>query len=302
MSQTASSPPALRGFPLFGAALLLAALAALFGPAFLALVQRWEADPNYSHGYLVLPISLVLAWMAVSKAGPPGEGSPALGTAWIVLGLLFHFGAVVASWPLLDFPAVVLVLHGAAVAAGGREWARHFLFPLLFLVFMFPWPTAWMSRAAMFLQEWVSIISAAVFDLFVVCYRRGTTLKLAGVPEPLVVAEACSGLRQIVAFLALGALLGKFSGRGLVFRIVLFLLAVPLAILANIARVLLMGFGAIYFGTDWMHGWLHDAPATFTLPAGIVLYLLLTVALDRIWPGKPAEPDTKEEPCPSPSA
>lgn len=306
MSQTPDPSPVPAPPPSASAGIaalaVLAALAALFGPAFIALARRWEADPNYSHGWLVLPISLGLAWHAWTKAGLPVAGTPVLGGVWIATGIVFHLGSLVASWPLLDFPALVLVLHGVAVAAGGRAWARHFVFPLLFLVFMFPWPTAWMARAALFLQEWVSIIAAAVFDLATVCYRRGTTLKLAGVAEPLVVAEECSGLRQIVAFLALGALLGKLTGRGLGFRLVLFLLAAPVAILANVVRVLLMGFGAMWFGTSWMHGWLHHAPAAFSLPLGIALYLLVAWSLERAWPEKPATDPAPEEPCPSPDA
>jgi exosortase len=300
MSQPASASEAPRGLPFLPLILLAAALAGLFAPAVLALAQRWEADPNYSHGYLVPLISLALAWHAYQKAGAPERGAPAVGVAWIFVGVSIHLAAILGSWPLLDFPAIVLVLHGVAVAAGGREWARHFGFALLFLVFMFPWPTAWMARAALFLQEWVSIIAASVFDLFVVCYRRGTTLKIAGVEEPLVVAEECSGLRQIVAFLALGALLGKLSGRGVGYRLVLLALAVPVAVLANVVRVLLMGLGAVFFGTGWIKGWLHHAPAAFSLPMGIVLYLAISFLLERIWPHGQAS--TKEEPCPSPAA
>ncbi len=299
MSNTASASPAPRGPALLSLALVAAAFLALFGPTLVALARLWEIDPNYSHGYLVPLISAALAWWAYSKAGDPEAGAPVTGVLWIVLGAGIHLLSVLASWALLDFPAIVLVLHGVAVAAGGRLWARHFTFALLFLVFMFPWPPAWMSRAALFLQEWVSIVSANVLEIFVVCYRRGTTLKIAGVADPLVVAEECSGLRQIVAFLALGALLGKMSGRGVGFRLTILALAAPVAILANVVRVLLMGLGAVLFGTGWIKGWLHHAPAAFSLPMGIALYLGLAFLLERFWPAPPAP---KEEPCPSPAA
>jgi exosortase len=292
-------------------ALAVCAVAGLFYSTFSLLVHRWEADPNYSHGYLVGPISLVLAFFALRKAGWPEKGELPLGLAYVGCGVIIHLAALVLSWPLVDFLALAAVLRGLAVAAGGRQWAAALTFPIVFLLFMFPWPTAWMARAALFLQESVAVISTTVLDLFVVCYRQGTSLHLAGVKEPLVVAEECSGLRQIVAFLALGALLGKLSGRSMPFRLVLLLLAVPVAVLANVLRVVLMAAGAVWYGTSWLDSWLHHAPAMFSLPLGIALFLGLLWVMEKLWParkapevGRIANPshETEEKACPSPSA
>jgi exosortase/archaeosortase family protein len=86
-----------------------------------------------------------------------------------------------------------------------------------------------------------------------------------------------------MGFVALGAILGHLSRRSLWFRGLLVLLAVPVAILANVLRVLLMAGGACLFGTAWMHGWLHHAPALFTLPVGLGLYLVVVWGVGRLW-------------------
>ncbi len=183
----------------------------------------------------------------------------------------------------------MLVLRGLAVLAGGPAWANGFTFSILFLFFMFPLPVTWTGYAALWLQDTVSFVSAWVLDPIFTCYRRGNTLQLAGIARPLVVAEECSGLRQIVAFFACGSYYAYFSGRPTSYRIILVLAAVPVAIAANVLRVALMAAGAVWFGMDWMDGPLHSAPALFSIPAGLGLYALVGWQLGRFWPVRPAE-------------
>jgi exosortase len=259
------------------------ALGVLFAPTFLALWKVWDKDPNYSHGYFVLPISLFLAYLAIRDKGWPVEGNMVLGSLYLAAGIPVHLAAVVVSWPLLDFAALALLLRGVAVAVGGREWARSLTFPILFLFFMFPLPPVWIAQVALTLQEWVSAASYTVLDLFTVVYRKGTSLHLAGINQPLVVAEECSGLRQLVAFVALAALIGYLLERPLVYRLLLLVVAFPVAVLANIVRVLLMAAGAKWFGTGWMDGPLHHAPFLVSLPVGLALFLLADCGLARLW-------------------
>ncbi|MBI1915252.1 MAG: exosortase/archaeosortase family protein [Planctomycetes bacterium] len=287
-AKTATKPSRLA---VAWAGVLGALCALLFGETFLQLVEQWWTDPNYSHGFLVLPFSIGLAWHCARRTPWTGQGEIGPGLAALFTGCGMHLVAVVLSSPLVDFVALALVLRGLTVLAGGRTWASAFTFPILFLFFLFPLPGLWTATAAVWLQDIVSRLSATILDLFLVCYRRGNTLYLAGLSQPLVVAEECSGLRQIVAFVALGALLGHLSGRRWYFRLLLLFAAVPVAIVANLVRVLLMAFGAHFFGTGWIAGSLHHAPALFSMPLGIALYLLVWWGLLRVF-----EPGGKEKP------
>jgi exosortase len=193
----------------------------------------------------------------------------------ILLGVLCQLTATLVRWPPLSYLGLVCVLRGLLVCAGGRTWAAPFNFPLLYLFFMFPVPVTWSGFAALWLQDVVSRVSEAVLGLFVVCHRVGHTIRIAGVEKTLVVAEECSGLGQIVAFFAFAALLGHFLARPIWSRIALLAASVPIAILANTLRVVLMNLGAYWFGTNWMGGLLHDVPALFSIPVGLALFLLL---------------------------
>lgn len=251
-------------------------LACLYLPTGMELVRLWELDPNYSHGWLVPLLAVGLAWR---KGTPSGASAPALGSLTLASGIMLHLAAVVLRWPILDFAGLVLILRGWALCVGGRPLASAWLFPSLLLFFMFPLPVVWTNAAAVWLQEWVSRASAAVLNLITVCHREGYTLTLAGLSEPLVVAEECSGLRQMVAFVALAALLGEWRERGWGGRLILLATAVPAAVLANLGRVLLMAGAAQSAGSAWLSTWLHDVPAFFTLPLGLALLLAVDAAL-----------------------
>jgi exosortase len=200
------------------------------------------------------------------------------------------------------------VIRGLLVCAGGRAWAAAFNFPLLFLFFMFPLPVTWTGYAALLLQDMVSRVSETVLSLFVVCHRVGHTIRIAGVDQSLVVAEECSGLGQIVSFLAFAALLGHLLARPAWHRLALLVGAVPVAVIANTLRVVLMNLAAAYFGTKWMGGTLHDAPALFSLPVGIALFLLFDRVLSGLAaPAADAPPGTENAgggiaPAPTPAA
>jgi exosortase len=264
-----------RPSPLPGLLLLAGLVALLFWPTLQQLLHEWERDPSYSHGYLIAPIALVLAWRIAVRHPIPDESALLLGLLSLLAGVVCHLASLLLRWHLLDFAALVLILRGAALGLGGRAWAARFTFPILFLFFLFPLSQTWTAFAAIWLQDIVASWTTGLLDLFFVCLRQGTTIHIAGVAQPLVVAEECSGLRQIVAFVALGALLGHLGLRTTWGVILLMLAAVPVAIVANVLRVLGMALMARWLGLSWLEGWSHHLPALFTFPLGLVLYLLV---------------------------
>lgn len=262
-------------------------LISLYGPTMARLATTWETDPNYSHGWLVPLVAVWLAWRAYV---PPDwtKAQPMLGYLEMVAGCWLHLFTLIVPWMFIDFIGLMLIGRGVTLAMGGSVWARRWTGALAFLFFMFPLPVTWTGAIAVWLQNLVSQISAGLLGLFWVIYQRGHTLYLAGLDQPLFVAEECSGLRQIVAFIALAFLVAQWSRLGRWQCLVLVLVALPCAILANVARVLLLAMGMRWFGTSTFTGWLHDLPALFTLPIGMVLFL----ATSRwLVPHKPTIPD-----------
>ncbi|OWK35254.1 exosortase/archaeosortase family protein [Fimbriiglobus ruber] len=271
---------------------------ALFADSLSNLVRLWNSDPGYSHGYLVLPVSLALASSTFRRSGPPGRGELLVGLAGIVFGVACQLTATVFRWPPLSFVAMVAVVRGVLVCAGGQAWAAAFTFPLLFLFFMFPLPATWTGYAALWLQDIVTRLAETAIELFAVCHRVGYTIHIAGVDTPLVVAEGCSGLGQVVAFVAFATLLGELTRRPGWYCFILVLAAVPVAVVANTLRVVAIALAVKSFGAGWLDGALHDAPATFSYPAGIAIFLLVDRVLSAVV-ARPAEATTVANPPPT---
>src|SRR6185312_7886056 len=125
----------------------------------------------------------------------------------------------------------------------------------------FPLPLTWTNFASVWLQDWVSWVSGRVLAVFFVCHQQGNTIQIAGAAEPIHVAQECSGLRQLVSFIALATLVGYLSKKGLAFGVAMVLAAIPVAIISNVLRVLVMAVVIRYLGARSVSGWLHDVPA-----------------------------------------
>lgn len=262
--------------------LFVALLAAVYSSLFAPVEAAWRTDPNYSHGYLIPLLCLMLGVRAFQRAGTPSAGDFRTGLVCLVPGGALALAATVLPWPLLTFLSLALVLMGAAVAVGGRSWAISFRASILFSFFMFQVPVKWTCFSALWLQDMVAHLSAGIVDQFLICWRTGTVLHFVGVSQSLNVGEECSGLRQLVSFIAFAVLVGLLLDRPGWHRAALVLLAIPVAVIANVCRVALMCGGACQFGTDWMNGWLHHAPAAFAIPVGFAMLVGVDYLLGQL--------------------
>ena len=104
--------------------------------------------------------------------------------------------------------------------------------------------------------------------------RSGNTITVIseGVSHPLNVAEACSGMRMVVAFTALGTFLAYTQMHGLVQRTLMVLSAIPVAVAVNILRIVTLGVLSLAdsnFATGEFH---HFVGLVWMLP-GLLLFL-----------------------------
>jgi exosortase len=269
---------------------LLVLLGLLFLPRFWELMDVWSKDDNYSHGFLVGPLAVYLGWEVFRRQGAPRKGSLPAGLCWMALGGVFHLWAMVVGWSLVDFLALTTLLYGTAVLLGGRAWAAGFAFPIALLFFLFPLPPRITDEIALWLQGVVTTASVAILQLVVPTEQAGNMIRLSG--QELQVGEACSGLRQMMAFVALGLLVAYWSERSLPFKVVLVLAAVPIAVAANLLRVLLMAFLVCNLGPEWISEEqqvvpglsYHTAWGLLTMLVGLVLFLLVRWWLGSLFP------------------
>lgn len=285
--------------------MLLAAATGLlawgYWPTFTELVKIWNFDPTYSHGFVVPVVSAVIGYWGWSqwrekKLPQVTKREVVTGIVVICAGIALHVFALFASTLLFDVVSLILVLRGAMLIAGGQSLRHALGFAALFLIFMAPLPTAVYQPIAIFMQQVVSSVSSVLLDSCgVPCYREGYFVHLPG--YTMEVGEACSGLRQLTAVLALAAAIGYFSGRGAAYRWTLVLLSIPIAIIANCIRVVLTGFILLFFGKQWAEGVFHTLEGLVIVGLAAALVLLAAWIMAKF--GGPSKEGAKLQVTPS---
>ena len=246
--------------------------AALYAPVLAKLVRDWSANESYSHGFLVLPIALLLAWQQRDRLRHAAPRPSMAGLLILAFSLgLYVIGSLGAELFITRL-SMIGVLAGTIVYVWGWQHFRLVSFPLAFLVFMIPLPAILFDRAAVSLQLVASRLGESLLRAVEVpVLRDGNILTLASVT--LEVSDACSGIRSLVALLAVTTLVGYLSEPAAWRRALVAAAAVPLAIGLNGVRIGLTGLAATWFGPEAASGSVHEASG----------WAIFVVALGCVW-------------------
>lgn len=243
-----------------GALLVLALLALAYHRTFAVLWTTWTTNDNYSHGPLVplVSLALVVHRRAALRATP--RRADARGLALVGLGCALQIAGVRADLFALQGWSLIAVLFGLALTFGGPALTRRLAFPIAYLGFMLTFPPLVVNQLSFALKEIAVELSTRLAEGLGVYYQRtGMTLHLAG--GDLRIEHPCSGLRSLLALLALGALLAGLLPGGWRARLALLASAIPIAIVVNALRLALLIVVAHYFGVDAVEGPVHDLSA-----------------------------------------
>lgn len=260
-------------------------------PGLRILADAWRANEFSTHGFLVPWVALwaATAHRAAMAALPiaPMSGARAL-LALCALGYLVALGLRQATLLGLVFVATVVAL---LLVLRGRAWVSLLRFPLGYLAFMVPLPIAWVTPLIVELQLIVSTVAVRILQaLGVAIYREGNVLVLPG-DVSLFVAEACSGITSLITLIPIGVFIAYFTEATLRRRVVLVAAVVPIALLGNLARVVLTVLLALRVDVDYAtRGPLHEWAGVATYVVGCLCLLGLGALMRRVWPERDSEP------------
>jgi exosortase len=201
-----------------------------------SMASEWWTDSSSSYGMLIPPIALYIAYSrrAVTFAIPARAELRGL---WVVAlaCAVFLFGCLAAGY-FLSRISLILLLAGLSWTFWGFARLRTLAFPLFLLGTMVPPPALMYPTAAAPLQLLASSVASDLAQAMgITVFREGNIIHLANLS--LGVVEACSGLQSLSALVVASLLLGYLLDLTLGGRILLFVLAVPLAIAVNVLRV-----------------------------------------------------------------
>jgi exosortase len=253
---------------------LLALWALAFWPTLQWLWRHWTASVWLNnHGVFMPAIIGVLAWMSLRDERDGEAESSRWGFAWLAFALAGVFVDSALRTGYLGVLALIVSLPGLALLLLGSRRTRLLRVPLALGLLMVPLPAA-VATSIGLRQLTASGVEPLLHLLGISALRDGTVIQLAGESNVFIVADECSGLSTLYAGLAVAIVLACYAATH-ARRAALLLAAAPLAITANVIRVL-----ALILMSSRVGHWIMDSPihpftgvATFGV-VGIGLWLV----------------------------
>ena len=270
--------PSLLPDWLLSAGILLAAIGVCF-PALILLSSIWSRTEYLAHGYAIPVVAALLAYQdrvkLKSALAPPR--APVFGPVVLIGAAGFEALAIVGDMGFFAGVGIPLLLAAAAYAVGGVPLLRPLLLPLGFLLLMVPPPRSLTYDFLFRLKLVVTEVSVGLLQLTgQTVAADGNQILLPG--HTLFVADACSGLNSIVSLLPLACIVAYFLSYGLWRRGVVIASVIPLAMGANLLRVILTVQLVDSRGAEYAQGLLHEAFGLTTF----VLGTLILIGLARV--------------------
>jgi len=249
------------------------------------LTGHWSHISNYSHGPLIPMIAGMLVWWKRKELMSARIAPVGWGVAVVALAVAAYYVGVKAVQPRIVVFSFVVLLYGLALVLGGREIFRVLFFPISFLFLMIP--LNFLDELVGFpLRQLVASTATLLLNWFgIETVRVGT-----GIYSRVFrfdVADPCSGIRSLMALTTVTAAYAYVTQHQQWKRWVLFLSAMPLAVLGNLARVTSIALVAEVYGQDVAGKAYHDYSGYIVfgvaLSAMVVIGLLLNFPYRRLY-------------------
>ena len=258
----------------FGGLLILC-----YAPILYRMGYQWATDEDMGHGFFVPLVAGYIAWQRRKILLAIPRKTNNWGLVLVILAALQSLAATLGAELFTARLAFVIALFGVILYIGGKAWVKALLFPLLLLLFMIPIPQIIYARLTLGLQMLASQLGETLISwMGIPVIRTGNVLELPS--QSLDVVEACSGIRSLMSLTFLSLIYAYFTDKRIWMRWVLLIATVPIAILANGARVAITGLMS-EINTDLAKGAYHEMEGYIVfivaLGALIVLHRIINV-------------------------
>jgi exosortase len=242
-------------------------------PTFQWMYEQWTGSVWHNTHGMLIPVLMVMLGRNILRRMKPCDDEPSLwGFAFVVPGLLLMLFDSAEATRYLSAVGVVLCLPGFALLLLGPMRARALALPLALGVFMIPLPNSFASQ--LYLRTFTADAVAPILTAMgIPTLVDKTLLELPN--ASFLVANSCSGFSTLYSTLAMGVLLGTLcqSPRR---RLVVYLSIVPLALLANIVRVVVLVLIALYVDPTLLETSAHAGSGVMTFLAVLMVLIFIS--------------------------
>lgn len=273
------APPAPAGLLTIANIAFVVGVATLMLPTMIQVARvSWSTEQG-GHGPLVLATGLWLLWRELkARKAEPRPGNLLVGALLLAPMLAIFLLARITG--ILEIEA--FAMYGALIAAAyllvGSAVLRTIWFPLVYLAFTLPPPDTVVAAVTQPIKIAISVWVVSL--LHIVGYpvaSSGVTIQIG--QYQLLVAAACAGLNSIVTLSALCLFYVYLRHRtNFTAFVVIALAAIPVAIVSNFVRVLVLVLVTYHFGDAVAQGFVHDF-------AGLLMFavaLLTVFGIDQL--------------------
>lgn len=223
-------------------------------------------------------VPFIVAWL-VWRLWPELTATPVrpakAGYAVFGVGLFLYLMGFLMENYYVGMGSMEFVYAGLILIFLGWQHLRMLLFPVAFLMFM--WPYNFMEDVASEMRRHMSNLSHHVLEIIgVPNVLMGTAILSphdAAHPFAIDIADPCSGIRSLFALVMIAAVFAFITFDKLWQQAVIVVLAFPMVFLGNLVRIIMLTLGTIHFGSAFALG-TNDSPSWFHEGAGYLVYVI----------------------------
>ncbi len=242
---------------------------------------------TWAHGMFVVPILVVLLYIRRKDFEGLALRPSNYGALIICFALFIYWVGYKANMHYFGFAAIHLLIVGLVLFLLGWEWFKKLFFYLAFLTFMWPFVFLDEQIAVPLRYLMVTLSSATLSLLGIDNLKVGTAIVSAadaskelaqGQRFQLDVANPCSGIRSLFALMMVSALYGYTVVKGFWKNVFFFLCSIPFAVLGNLARIMMLTFGSLWFGSEIAVG-VDGNESTFHIASGFLVFVVALMGM-----------------------
>lgn len=257
-------------------------LAALIVPTLIGLArENWTTEAGIQ-GPIILATGLWLFFSqkdVIREHRRPGSMLVALPVG--LLASLAYVGGQAFGFLVVQVAATILIGEVIFYLFYGAEVCRRLWFALLYLYFVAPLPGWFQDRLTGSLKEWVSASVTQILSGFgMPVVREGVVMYVA--QYQLLVEDACSGLNSLTSLFAIGLFYVYILHQATVrYALLLAALILPIAIFANMVRVIILVLLTYFVGDEAAQGYLHNTAGMLTFITALLTIMVIDSILQR---------------------
>jgi exosortase len=262
---------------------LMAALVWVYWPSLVLLTKRWSQDPQYTHGYVVPLFAALVLWLRRDRFPGPTRSSLGLwGLAWLLVAAVGRIAGNLFSFEWLEIGSLLPATIGVVWLAFGRRTVLWAWPAFALMMFILPWPwqvDLWLTHP---LRRVATVCSTfALQTIGVPALSRGNVIIVGNMEVGVI--EACSGLGMLMTFFALSTAVAFAVERPRLDKCVIFLSAVPIALLMNVIRITVTVFLFQYADAETARVVFHDVAGWVMMPMALGALGGLIALLNHLW-------------------